>query len=74
MKIHILIKIIIEGYYNRYYTPMIDTRVEVNICKYNCLPDSKWIKLKIPIIVKGFNNEGSMINFKAKDIKIHDTS
>ena len=63
-------KIIVEGYYNRYYTPMIDTGAEVNICKYNCLPDSKWIKLKTPIIVKGFNNEGSMINYKAKDIKI----
>ena len=70
MKIHILMKIIVEGYYNRYYTPMIDTGAEVNICKYNCLPNDKQIKLKTPIIVKGFNNEGSMINYKAKDIKI----
>nr|CAC88801.1 putative polyprotein [Nicotiana tabacum] len=24
-KIYILAKIIVEGYYNRYYTPMVDT-------------------------------------------------
>ena len=42
MKIYILAKIIIEGY----YTPMIDTGAEANICKYNCLPEDKWEKLK----------------------------
>ena len=41
MKIYILAKIIIEGYYNS-YTPMIDTGAETNICKYNCLPEDKW--------------------------------
>ena len=41
MKIFILAKIIVEGYHNRYYTPMIDTGAEANICKYNCLPEDK---------------------------------
>ena len=70
MKIYILAKIIIEGYYNRYYTPMIDTGAEANICKYNCLPEDKWEKLKTAIVVIGFNNEGSMITYKAKNIKV----
>jgi len=70
MKIYILAKIIVEGYYNRYYTPMIDTGAEANICKYNCLPTDKWEKLKTPMVVTGFNNEGSMINYKAKNVKI----
>ena len=70
MKIYILAKIIIEGYYNIYYTPMIDTGAEANICKYNCLPEDKWEKLKTPIVVTRFNNEGSMITYKAKNIKI----
>ena len=70
MKIYILAKIIVEGYYNRYYTPMIDTGAEANICKYNCLPEDKWEKLKTPMVVTGFNNEGSMIKYKAKNIKI----
>ena len=70
MKIYILAKIIVEGYYNRYYTPMIDTGAEANICKYNCLPTDKWEKLKTPMVVTGFNNEGSMINYRAKNIKI----
>ena len=46
MKIFILAKIIVEGYHNRYYTPMIDTGAEANICKYNCLPEDKWEKTK----------------------------
>ena len=47
MKIFILAKIIIEGYHNRYYTPpMIDTGAEANICKYNCLAEDKWGKIK----------------------------
>ncbi|AAF08289.1 polyprotein [Tobacco vein clearing virus] len=70
MKIYILAKIIVEGYYNRYYTPMIDTGAEANICKYNCLPTDKWEKLKTPMVVTGFNNEGSMINYKARNVKI----
>jgi len=61
MKIYILAKIIVENYYNRYYTPMLDTGAEANMCKHNCLPDEKWEKLKTPIVVTGFNNEGSMI-------------
>lgn len=44
--IYMLTKIIIEGYYNRYYTPMIDTRAEANICKYNCLLERKMGKVK----------------------------
>ena len=49
---------------------MIDTGAEANIYKYNCLPKDKWEKLKTPIVVTGFNNEGSMITYKAKNIKI----
>ena len=71
MKIYVLVKIIVEGYYNRYYTPMIDTGVEANLCRYNCLPESKWDNLKTPIVVKGFNNEGSLITYKTKNVKIH---
>lgn len=70
MKIHILVKIIVEGYYSRYYTPMIDTGAEANIFKHNCLPEEKWEKIKIPIIIKGFNNEGNIITHKARNIKI----
>jgi len=70
MKIYILAKIIVEGYYNRYYTPMMDTGAEANMCRHNCLPESKWEKLKTPIVVTGFNNEGSMITYKARNIKI----
>ena len=70
MKIHVLMKIVVEGYYSRYYTPMIDTGAEANLCRYNCLPESKWDKLKTPIIVKGFNNEGSLITYKARNVKI----
>ena len=70
MKIYILAKVIVEGYYNRYYTPMIDTGAEANICKYNYLPTDKLKKLKTPMVVTGFNNEGSMINYKAKNVKI----
>jgi len=70
MKIYILAKIIIENYYNRYYTPMLDTGAEANMCKHNCLPEEKWEKLKTPIVVTGFNNEGSMITYKAKNIKL----
>nr|CAC88792.1 putative polyprotein [Nicotiana tabacum] len=69
-KIYILSKIIVEGYYNRYYTPMVDTGAEANMCRHNCLPKSKWEKLKNPIVVTGFNNEGSMITYKARNIKI----
>jgi len=69
-KIYILAKIIVEGYYNRYYTPMVDTGAEANMCRHNCLPESKWEKLKTPIVVTGFNNEGSMITYKARNIKI----
>nr|CAB42622.1 putative polyprotein (aspartic proteinase, reverse transcriptase, ribonuclease H) [Nicotiana tabacum] len=69
-KIYILSKIIVEGYYNRYYTPMVDTGAEANMCRHNCLPESKWEKLKTPIVVTGFNNEGSMITYKARNIKI----
>nr|CAC88781.1 putative polyprotein [Nicotiana tabacum] len=69
-KIYILSKIIVEGYYNRYYTPMVDTGAETNMCRHNCLPESKWEKLKTPIVVTGFNNEGSMITYKARNIKI----
>lgn len=58
-KIYILAKIIIEGYYSRYYTPMIDTGAGVNVCRHNCLPEDKWEKLLTPIVVTGFNNEGS---------------
>jgi len=70
MKIYILAKIIVENYYNIYYTPMLDTGVEANMCKHNCLPEVKWEKLKTPIVVTGFNNEGSMITYKAKNIKL----
>ena len=70
MKIYVLVKIIVEGYYNRYYTPMIDTRAETNLCRYNCLSESKWNKLKTPIVVKRFNNEESLITYKAKNVKI----
>ena len=70
MKIYVLMKIVVEGYYSRYYTPMIDTGAEANLCRYNCLPESKWDKLKTPIIVKGFNNEGSLITYKARNVKI----
>ena len=70
MKIFIFAKIIVEGYHNRYYTPMIDTGAEANICKYNCLPEDKWEKLKTPMVVTSFNNEGSMIKYKEKNIKI----
>lgn len=70
MKIFILAKIIVEGYHNRYYTSMIDTGAEANICKYKCLPEDKWEKFKTPMVVTGFNNEGSMIKYKAKNIKI----
>ena len=70
MKIFILAKIIVEEYHNRYYTPMIDTGAEANICKYNCLPEDKCEKLKTPMVVTGFNNEGCMIKYKAKNIKI----
>ena len=66
MKIFVLAKIIVEGYHNRYYTPMIDTGAEANICKYNCLPEDKWEKLKTSMVVTGFNNEESMIKYKAK--------
>ena len=69
MKIYVLMKIVVEGYYSRYYTPMIDTGAEANLCRYNCLPENKWDKLKTPIIVKGFNNEGSLITYKAKNVK-----
>ena len=69
MKIYVLTKIVVEGYYSRYYTPMIDTGAEVNLCRYNCLPESKQDKLKTPIIVKGFNNEGILITYKAKNVK-----
>ena len=70
MKIYVLMKIVVEGYYSRYYTPMIDTGAEANLCRYNCLPESKWDKLKTPIIVEGFNNEGSLITYKARNVKI----
>ena len=69
MKIFILAKIIVEGYHNIYYTPMIDTGAEANICKYNCLPEDKWEKLKTHMVVKRFNNEGSMIKYKEKKNK-----
>lgn len=69
-KLYILAKIIIEGYNNRYYTPMIDTGSEANLCKYNCLPEDKWEKLRNPVVFTGFNNEGSMINYIAKNVKI----
>jgi len=52
-KIYILAKIIIEGYYSRYYTPMIDTGAGVNVCRHNCLPEDKWEKLLTPIVVTG---------------------
>lgn len=70
MKMYILVKIIIERYYNWYYTPMIHTGAAADICKYNCLPEEKWENLKTPIVVTRFNNEGRMITYKAKDIKI----
>ena len=70
MKIYVLMKIVVEGYYSRYYTPMIDTWAEANLCRYNCLSKSKWDKLKTLIIVKGFNNEGSLITYKARNVKI----
>ena len=46
MEIFILAKIIIEGYHNRYYTLMIDTGAEANICKYIYLLEDKWERLK----------------------------
>lgn len=49
---------------------MIDTGAEANICKYNCLPETKWEKLKTHLVVTRFNNEGSMITYKTKNIKI----
>ena len=49
---------------------MIDTGAKANLCRYNCLSESKWDKLKTPIVVKGFNNEGSLITYKAKSVKI----
>ena len=70
MKIYVLMKIIVEEYYNRYYTPMIDTGAEANLCRYNYLPEGKWDKLKTPIVVKGFNNEESLITYKARNVKI----
>ena len=30
---------------------MIDTGAEANICKYNCLSEDKWEKLKTPMVV-----------------------
>ena len=30
MKIYVLMKIVVEGCYSRYYTPMIDTGAEAN--------------------------------------------
>ena len=63
-------KIVVEGYYSRYYTPMIDAGAEANLCRYNCLLESKQDKLKTPIVVKGFNNGESLITYKAKNVKI----
>nr|AWA81915.1 replicase [Sweet potato vein clearing virus] len=70
MKIHILVKVICEGYKSRYYTPMIDTGAEISICKMNCLPDEYWKEIKNDLIVRGFNNEGSVIDRKASNISI----
>ena len=66
-KVYILAKIIVEGYNSRYYTPMIDTGSEANLCRYNCLPETKWKQITQPTVLTGFNNEGSMVKYYAKD-------
>lgn len=65
---YILFKIICEGYLHKYYNVLFDTGAVTSICKENCLSERE--KLKTPINIKGFNEEGNQITHYQENVKI----
>ena len=65
---NILFKVIYPGYLNRYYSGLLDTGAAATLFSINCLPE--WKKLKVPINLKGFNDEGNRIEHYNENIYI----